>query len=60
MLCLFEQTITYIGHGIGRCGRDLRDQEVQKGLGGQGTPLLINFKNIYSSLDIKRVDVVED
>jgi hypothetical protein len=28
--------------------------------GGQGTPVLFNFKNIYPSIDIKRVVVLEN
>jgi hypothetical protein len=59
MLRLFEQTLLCIGHGIGRCGRDLRDQMVWKGGVGRVPPFLINFKNIYPSIDIKRVVVLE-
>jgi hypothetical protein len=40
--------------GVG--SRDLRDQKVPRGVVG-GYPLLINFKIIYISIDIKRVDV---
>jgi hypothetical protein len=31
-----------------------------EGWGGQGTPFLINFKNIFPSIDIKRVVVLEN
>jgi hypothetical protein len=40
--------------------RDLTDQMVQKGGVGRVPPFLINFKNIYSSIDIKRVVVLEN
>jgi hypothetical protein len=49
-----------IGHGIGRCVRDLKDQMVRKGGVGRVPHFLINFKNIYPSIDIKRVVVLEN
>jgi hypothetical protein len=40
--------------------RDLRDQMVRKGGVGRVPPFLINFKNIYPSIDIKRIVVLEN
>jgi hypothetical protein len=57
---IFEQTLPCIGHDIGRCVRDLKDQMVWKGGVGRVPPFLINFKNIYPSINIKRVVVLEN